>query len=75
MHVEKAPVPLVDSDTVPVGVEKGAAEVSVTVTLQLVELLARVLAGLQEKPMLVVRSIAVTLLLIPLLEECIASPP
>ena len=75
MHVEKAPVPLVDSDTVPVGVEKGAAEMSVTVTLQLVELLASVLAGLHENAMLVVRSATVTLLLNPLLEECIASPP
>ena len=75
MHVEKAPVPLVDSNAVPVGVEKGAAEVSVTVTLQLVELLASVLAGLHENAMLVVRSATVTLLLNPLLEECIESPP
>ena len=64
-----------DSDIVPVGVEKGAAEVSVTVTLQLVELLASVLAGLHENAMLVVRSATVTLLLNPLLEECIESPP
>jgi len=75
VHVEKVPVPLVDNDTVPVGVEKGLADVSVTVTVHLVELLARVLAGLHEIPMLVVRSVTVTLLLVPLLEECIASPP
>ena len=60
---------------VPVGVEKGAGDVSVTVTVHLVELLAKVLVGLQENAMLVVRSVTVTLLLIPLLDECIASPP
>lgn len=48
---------------------------SVTVTVHLVELLAKVLVGLHETPMLVVRSVTVTLLLVPLLEECIASPP
>jgi hypothetical protein len=54
---------------------KGAGDVSVTVTVHLVELLAKVLVGLHEKAMLVVRSVTVTLLLIPLLEECIGSPP
>ena len=75
MQAEKVPVPLVDSVIVPVGVEKGAGDVSVTVTVHLVELLAKVLVGLQENAMLVVRSVTVTLLLIPLLDECIASPP
>ena len=75
MQAEKVPVPLVDSDIVPVGVAKGAGDVSVTVTVHLVELLAKVLVGLQENAMLVVRSVTVTLLLIPLLDECIASPP
>jgi len=75
VQVEKLPVPPVDSVIVPVGVEKGAVDMSVTVTVQLVELLARVLVGLHENPMLVVRSVTVTLLLVPLLEECIASPP
>lgn len=75
MQVEKGPVPLVDRVTVPLGVEKGEADVSVTVTVHLVELFAKVLAGLHEIPMLVVRRVTVTLLLVPLLEECIASPP
>jgi hypothetical protein len=75
VHVEKVPVPLVDSAMVPVGVEKGAGDVSVTVTVHLVELFAKVMVGLQENAMLVVRSVTVTLLLIPLLDECIASPP
>ena len=55
--------------------ENGEADVSVTVTVHFVELLAIVVAGLHTTPILVVRSVTVTLPLVPLLEECIASPP
>ena len=75
MQVEKDPVPLVEIEIVPVGVVKGVADVSVTVTVHLVELLTTVVAGPHVTPMLVVLRVAVTLPLVPLLEECIASPP
>ena len=75
VQVEKEPVPLVEKEIVPVGVVKGEAEVSVTETVHFVELLAIVVVGLHTTPMLVVLNVTVTLPLVPLLDECIASPP
>ena len=46
-HVVNVPVPLVESDTVPVGVV-GVPEMSVTVTVQLVELLTTIVVGWQD---------------------------
>ena len=47
VHVVNVPVALVDNDTVPVGVV-GVAEMSVTVTVQLVELSTTNVVGWQD---------------------------
>lgn len=53
------PAPLLDRPTVPLGVIGVPGEVSVTVTVQLVELLTTIVVGWQEIVVLVVRTVTV----------------
>ena len=59
MHVVKVPVPLLVRPTVPVGVMAVPGEVSLTVTVQLVELLTTIVVGWHEIVVVVVRSVTV----------------
>ena len=59
MHVVKVPVPLLVSPIVPLGVIAVPSEVSVTVTVQLVELLTTIVVGWHEMVVVVVRSVTV----------------
>jgi hypothetical protein len=63
-------VPLVVSATFPVGVMKEPDEVSVTVTVQVVEALTGIGEGLQLIEIDVVLGVELTLPLVPLLAEC-----
>jgi hypothetical protein len=45
VQLVKPPVPLLDRVIVPVGVRAGDGDVSVTVTVQLVELLTKIVVG------------------------------
>ena len=60
VHVVNVPVPLLVRPTVPLGVITVPGEVSVTVTVQLVELLTTIVVGWHEIVVVVVRSVTVT---------------
>ena len=73
VHVVKVPVtPVSPRPTVPVGVMKVPAEVSVTVTLQ-VEPWLITTGVVQDTVVVVVRGLT-TILVVPLLKECAVSP-
>ncbi len=75
LHDVNVPVPLDERITVPVGVNVGAGEVSVTVAVQLVELYTTIVVGWHENAIVTVLRVEVIALLAPLLAKCTASPP
>ena len=73
VQVVKVPVLFVVRVIIPVGVEAGVGDVSVTVTVQVAGLLTSVVAG-QLIAIALVLSVEVMVPLVPLLVECTLSP-
>ena len=66
VHVVKVPVPVLDRLTVPVGVLVVPSDVSVTVTVQLVELLTTIVVGWHVIVVVVARTVTVMLVVFEL---------
>ena len=76
MHVVEAnvPVELVVKVTVPVGIMAPVPDMSATVAVQVVAVLSRTLAGEHTTVVVVLRLVEARVKL-PLLPECVLSPP
>jgi hypothetical protein len=73
VQVVNVPVPELDSPTVPLGVIAVPGDVSVTVTVQLVELLTTIVVGWHEIAVVVARTVTL-IVAVPWLVPCNESP-